>query len=1005
MAKRMTLSLRTKISAVTTLTVIVVALMLGGLNTYNQLHHITKFEEKFLRDSIRSTAAISYTLTPLMVSDNFLAMNNLVSYYADRSDRLYLMVVDTKNRIVADSNEGRIGGIYEDTPAYSTDNVGGGHIRRFLQSGRKAIEVSYPVKAGDLVVGKVVMGLNMGWLDEETGIIERTMIFSTLIALVVMFLGALLASALARRVSQPIQLLTEAAEKVGRGDYTQTIHVESRDEVGILAKTFDTMVGELKSARAQLVEKNLLQARLRLAQFTLSHSMEKLLQATLDEIEALTGSTIGFYHFLEADQRTLSLQAWSTNTIRKMCTTEGRGRHYDIEEAGVWVDCVRERRPVMHNDYRALENRTGLPPGHADIVRELVVPILRGDRIVAIVGVGNKPDVYDDGDVDTVSYLADLAWDLVERKRAEEALLESEERYRSVIENVTIGISVISPNMEILSLNRTMKSWFPDIVVENKPLCYRSFYHPPKDGICADCPTFLTLKDGLVHEKTQRADDGRDVNYRVLSSPIRDQAGNVVAAIEMVEDITERKRAEEALRASETRLKDAQHIAHIGNWEWDIATSRLQWSEELYRIYGYEPHEIIPDYGFLLDSMHPRSREAYIGAVDAALRAGRPFEIDYSFFRKDGSEAVLHTIGQVHYDNGGVPVQMKGTVQDITERKNLQTRLEEKTAEQNIILENTLAGIVFLKGRRFVWFNSKTEQMFGYTKDEMGGLTTETFYPSRESYEQLGKEAYPLLFAGKSYTTERLMKRKDGSLFWCSLSGKVIDPADTGKGSIWMLQDITERKWAEEQIRAALLEKEILLKEVHHRVKNNLQVVASMLRLQARYLEDAKAKAMFEDSQRRVASMSLIHEKLYRSKDLARIDFREYITELVDNVTALNGGGSHRREVRLDVGEVRLDVNKGIPCGLIINELVSNALRHGFPEGRDGEVTVSMHRDESGGIALSVKDNGVGFPGHIDFRNTKSLGMQLVVSLVSQLDGTIELDRSEGTAFKIAFQT
>ena len=165
---------------------------------------------------------------------------------------------------------------------------------------------------------------------------------------------------------------------------------------------------------------NIMSARLRLVEYSALHSLEELLQATLDEAESLTDSSIGFYHFVDSDQKSLSLQAWSTRTLREMCTAEGKGLHYDVDEAGVWVDCVRERKPVIHNDYSALAHRKGMPPGHADVIRELVVPVFRGDRIVAILGVGNKPVNYNASDIETVSMLADLAWDITERKRAEE---------------------------------------------------------------------------------------------------------------------------------------------------------------------------------------------------------------------------------------------------------------------------------------------------------------------------------------------------------------------------------------------------------------------------------------------------------------------------------------------------------------------------------------------------------------------------------------------------------
>jgi len=163
-------------------------------------------------------------------------------------------------------------------------------------------------------------------------------------------------------------------------------------------------------------------ARLRLMQLAATHSLDELLEATLNEAEELTGSLIGFYHFVEADQQTLSLQNWSTRTKAEFCRAEGKGLHYAISNAGVWVDCVHQRRPVIHNDYASLPHRKGTPPGHVPVVRELVVPVLRGERIMAILGVGNKPQDYAADDVETISLLAYLAWEIAERKRAEEEL-------------------------------------------------------------------------------------------------------------------------------------------------------------------------------------------------------------------------------------------------------------------------------------------------------------------------------------------------------------------------------------------------------------------------------------------------------------------------------------------------------------------------------------------------------------------------------------------------------
>ncbi|MDO8684303.1 MAG: SpoIIE family protein phosphatase [Armatimonadota bacterium] len=184
-------------------------------------------------------------------------------------------------------------------------------------------------------------------------------------------------------------------------------------------------------------------ARLRIliAASNSAQSTDEMIQIVLDQIESVTGSEISFYHFVEADQKTLSLQTWSSNTLKNMCTAEGKGRHYPIAEAGVWVDCVKKRRPVIHNSYASLPHRKGLPEGHAPVIRELVVPIIRSDKIMALIGVGNKPDEYDQADIETVSFLGELSWEMVERLRLHEELRQSEFRYRSLFENMLDGLA------------------------------------------------------------------------------------------------------------------------------------------------------------------------------------------------------------------------------------------------------------------------------------------------------------------------------------------------------------------------------------------------------------------------------------------------------------------------------------------------------------------------------------------------------------------------------------
>jgi PAS domain S-box-containing protein len=271
----------------------------------------------------------------------------------------------------------------------------------------------------------------------------------------------------------------------------------------------------------------------------------------------------------------------------------------------------------------------------------------------------------------------------------------------------------------------------------------------------------------------------------------------------------------------------------------------------------------------------------------------------------------------------------------------------------------------------------------------------------RQAFQDLTKET----FNGRSGTLEFELIGLKGRRLWLETHAV---PFRNAKGEIFaslgVTRDITPRRKAEDLLRSALGEKDILLKEIHHRVKNNLQVVASMLGLQARDIRDRESRLLFEESRQRIETMSLIHEKLYRSRDLAGIDFGEYVDDLISQLLTFNAGGSERITLETDIRGISLDIGSAIPCGLIVNELVSNALRHAFADGRGGSLVIRMHALDDGRITLTVGDNGVGIPEGLDFRNTKTLGLQLVISLVGQLNGMISLDGTSGTTFTIEFR-
>lgn len=229
----------------------------------------------------------------------------------------------------------------------------------------------------------------------------------------------------------------------------------------------------------------------------------------------------------------------------------------------------------------------------------------------------------------------------------------------------------------------------------------------------------------------------------------------------------------------------------------------------------------------------------------------------------------------------------------------------------------------------------------------------------------------------------------------------------TGKDELSNLADeinqmINTIEQSQKRLQDSVKEKEMLLKEIHHRVKNNLQIVSSLLSLQSTYIKDEQLREIFKESQNRIKSMSLIHEKLYKSEDLTSISFSDYVRVLAHDLVR-SYGASDRITLTIDVEDISLGIDTAIPCGLIINELVSNSLEHAFPDGREGEITVTLRSFDSG-IELIVADNGVGIPEDVDFRNTESLGLRLVTILAEdQLQGSMSLQREGGTAFRIAF--
>ncbi len=297
------------------------------------------------------------------------------------------------------------------------------------------------------------------------------------------------------------------------------------------------------------------------------------------------------------------------------------------------------------------------------------------------------------------------------------------------------------------------------------------------------------------------------------------------------------------------------------------------------------------------------------------------------------------------------------------------------------LLESAPDGIVVVDANGvIVIVNSQTERMFGYTREELLGQPIEMLVPGRFRPRHEGDRS---AYASDPHTRP---------------------PLRTEQGTLVMsiIRDITDRRRAEELIQASLREKEALLREIHHRVKNNLQITSSLLRLQSRQIEDPATRALFDATQDRIRSMALVHEKLYQSTNLSRIDFGEYVKTL--GGLLLNSFGVDASTVRLEVdgNGVYLNIDVAVPCGLIVNELLSNALKHAFHDGRGGTIRIGIESDDTR-CRLTIADDGVGIPPAVNLDTSPTLGLRLVRGLVEQIGGTIHTVTSHGTDYRISF--
>jgi PAS domain S-box-containing protein len=491
-----------------------------------------------------------------------------------------------------------------------------------------------------------------------------------------------------------------------------------------------------------------------------------------------------------------------------------------------------------------------------------------------------------------------------------------------------------------------------------------------------------------------------------LEAHVASRTAQIVAANQELErEIAERKLAEAELAEQRSFLRQVIDLnpsfvfAKDGNGRFTLVNQAIA------DAYGCTVEELVgkteADFNPNLESAESLHRDD----LEVIHNLEEKFIPERMITDASGQARWLQTIKRPILTPDGTADQVLEIATDITARKTVESALRQSEERFRQLAENIreVFWITECRDNKLVYISPAYNEVLGRSctsLDEISQTWIETVHPDDRSRLI---DATAAIQGGADYDLEYRILRPDGDVRWVRDRAFPVTNED---GEIYriagIVDDITERKQALEQIKTSLEEKEVLLKEIHHRVKNNMQVITSLLNLQSRTINDEQALSVFQDSQNRVKSMALIHETLYQSKDLSRINFAEYLQKLVAHVSRSYRIRPEAVQINIDVDDVSLPIDTAVPCGLIINELASNSLKYAFPSDMSGEINITFQRGKSSYV-LRVSDTGVGLPADFKPETGKSLGMKLIRMLTEQLSGELQCRNGIGTTFEIKF--
>ncbi|HEY9631961.1 MAG TPA: PAS domain S-box protein [Coleofasciculaceae cyanobacterium] len=606
-----------------------------------------------------------------------------------------------------------------------------------------------------------------------------------------------------------------------------------------------------------------------------------------------------------------------------------------------------------------------------------------------------------------------ISTDITERKQAEEALYQREQEFRALAENSPDIISRIDKQLRHLYVNAAIES-----VTGLSSQAFIGKTHRDL-GMPEDLYNYWqeNLRQVFITAQERTVDfdfltpDGTTRNYQSRLVPEFALDGSVESILGVARDVTDFKQTEAALRESQEQFRQLAENIDAVFWVFSVDEQKTLYISPAYeKIWGRSSQPLYENSRNWMDTIYPEDR-TYVATMYERLNQGEFIEEVYRIVKPDGSVRWINDRAFPVYDAQGRLYRTAGIAEDITERKLTEAALRESEQKYRSLVE-TSQGVIWSINTegRLTFVNQAVRQMCGYEPEEMIGRHCSELVTLEQAQKDTG--ILQRILAGQSvFQYEAECLHKDRTPFWvrCNMI-RLRDDTGNVLGTTGTAVDISDRKRAEEQLKASLQEKEALLKEVHHRVKNNLQVISSLLDLQSQQIQDPMALEAFRESRNRVKSMAIIHEKLYQSENLAKINLADYIEILTSYLLQTYAINPNNITLQLTVDEIFLNLDRVIPCGLIINELVSNALKHGFPVTTKGSIWVELNsvslessEEQAHLFTLVVGNDGMKLQDPQNLFYAKSLGMQLVNILVKQLGVHIEISQNRGTEFKIRF--